>query len=352
MIITKLKVAFSKFILLIYICSLFSFVQAQCPAGILSDGPTKIGAVGTCTPEAGMLQWNGTVFQGYDGISWNNLTSNSASLWLTNTNGIHYNTGRVGIGLDIPTTKLHVEDLNLDVNSVLSPAQKISFGAQGINYAGHTMGLSIEGQTLRSNQKGYLVGVGARTASDYSSKTGLAVGELALSKSYFGDGAFTGVRGSAVASTLSNYNGLHSKILGGEFTARGDSVDLSGSKFWIGGVKAEVKGVVNNTPVNGAIAAVIGIDNHTGAGQSWAGYFEGKGHFSNKVVIGSTSIPTTAGNYDVSNYNLIVTGGILAEEIILETSGTWADYVFEKNYNLLPLNLHSSVAGKSLIIPY
>lgn len=54
------------------------------------------------------------------------------------------------------------------------------------------------------------------------------------------------------------------------------------------------------------------------------------------VSMGANAFPTNAGSVNVQNYKLFVNGGILATEVRVAT--TWADYVFEKNYNLLPLN--------------
>ena len=54
-----------------------------------------------------------------------------------------------------------------------------------------------------------------------------------------------------------------------------------------------------------------------------------------KIYIGTTAIyPTTTGNY-----KLFVEGGILTEKVkvALRSTANWADYVFEKNYKLMPL---------------
>jgi hypothetical protein len=54
-----------------------------------------------------------------------------------------------------------------------------------------------------------------------------------------------------------------------------------------------------------------------------------------KIYVGSTaSYPSTTGNY-----KLFVEGGILTEKVkvALRSTANWADYVFEQNYNLMPL---------------
>lgn len=57
-----------------------------------------------------------------------------------------------------------------------------------------------------------------------------------------------------------------------------------------------------------------------------------------KVGIGAVgTFPIAAGGADVSAYKLFVTGGILTYEVRVALNTTWADYVFAKNYNLIPL---------------
>lgn len=65
-------------------------------------------------------------------------------------------------------------------------------------------------------------------------------------------------------------------------------------------------------------------------------WFNGASSESNgKIYIGSTATyPNSTGNY-----KLFVEGGILTEKVkvALRSSANWADYVFEKDYNLMPL---------------
>jgi hypothetical protein len=46
------------------------------------------------------------------------------------------------------------------------------------------------------------------------------------------------------------------------------------------------------------------------------------------------TFPTTSGGVSVANYKLFVKGGILTEEIRVALATTWADYVFQKDYQL------------------
>ncbi len=48
------------------------------------------------------------------------------------------------------------------------------------------------------------------------------------------------------------------------------------------------------------------------------------------VTIGTNDLPT--------GYKLSVDGKIISEEVLVELSGAWPDYVFDKEYNLMPLS--------------
>ncbi|WP_316815847.1 hypothetical protein [Pedobacter nyackensis] len=58
------------------------------------------------------------------------------------------------------------------------------------------------------------------------------------------------------------------------------------------------------------------------------------GTFSGLVQASSVGIGTP----NVHNYKLAVAGGIIAESVKVKPQGSWPDYVFEKNYPILPLN--------------
>lgn len=66
-------------------------------------------------------------------------------------------------------------------------------------------------------------------------------------------------------------------------------------------------------------------------------WFNGSSSESNgKIYVGSTATyPNVTGNY-----RLFVEGGIMTEKVkvALRSSANWADYVFEKDYSLMPLN--------------
>ncbi len=58
----------------------------------------------------------------------------------------------------------------------------------------------------------------------------------------------------------------------------------------------------------------------------------GSSNFDGRVKIGATSFPTA------TSYELAVGGGVIAEEVLVQLEGAWADYVFADNYELKSLN--------------
>lgn len=57
-----------------------------------------------------------------------------------------------------------------------------------------------------------------------------------------------------------------------------------------------------------------------------------------KVGINTKTFPTNVGNVNVSKYSLYAKGGILTEEVRVSLSSDWADFVFQEDYNLEPLD--------------
>jgi hypothetical protein len=72
---------------------------------------------------------------------------------------------------------------------------------------------------------------------------------------------------------------------------------------------------------------------------------------SGKVAIGTIETPGSLddGSVDIDNYRLFVRGGILADEVRVRTN--WADYVFEENYQLPPLEAVKAFINKHKRLP-
>lgn len=210
---------------------------------------------------------------------WDQATTTGTTI--NNTTDNMYRTGNVGIGTNNPLYRLH---LSKPINVTGDAVSKIDFSSAASSI--WTSGLHVESSPL--GQKGTQSGIWARTSSNHASKLGEAIGALSISKAFSGDGAFIGVSGSGSATNLTNSNNLHSRLIGGNFDILNTTnVTLSGNNYWVAGMKASINGIINNTPNNGAVAAVIGIDNNQGTADSWAFYGEGESYFSEDVGIGT-----------------------------------------------------------------
>jgi hypothetical protein len=84
------------------------------------NGGIKIGYSMTSTP--GLLRFNGSDFEGFNGTSWLSLTRASDSLWQNIDNNISYMHGKVGIGTTNPDIKVHIIDSNNQILLGYQPA--------------------------------------------------------------------------------------------------------------------------------------------------------------------------------------------------------------------------------------
>lgn len=121
-------------------------------------------------------------------------------------------------------------------------------------------------------------------------------------------------------------------------TAIGDGNTLVGSaagfKAGSGNVMIGINAGYNDTGNNKLYIS----NSDTATPLIWGDFAASQLKLNGKVGIGAVSVYPTNPLY--TNYKLFVTGGILTDEIRvkLSASGTWADYVFAKNYNLPTLN--------------
>ncbi len=99
---------------------------------------------------------------------------------------------------------------------------------------------------------------------------------------------------------------------------------VSGNSFVGGNLNVGTNAVKTNAFVSGKMG--IGT-----TPSSFALDVNGESNFSSRVKIGAASFPTSTA------YKLAVGGGIIAEEVLVQLQGDWADYVFEPNYTLMPL---------------
>lgn len=271
----------------------------QCPNELIVDGPLTLGDVGSCTPTAGMIHWDGNALKVHDGTDWISVMDGDGSgQWSVNPNGIHYDTDNVGIG-------------------TMNPLSKLSIGGDG--NAKHALDIFVPKATIR-NERGI-----------YS----------------YVDGA-TGSADHVTAITGNILSGNHfSKLYGVLGVAGNPTPSSSGRGFGVFGhaYNADVNiGVFGRLSGSNGGTAVLGYDviSHGGWSEvvrgNWAGYFHGNSYVSDKLTIGGQDFPSLAGDIDVSAFKLFVRGGILTEEVVVDNNANWADYVFLEDYSLLELN--------------
>jgi hypothetical protein len=153
--------------------------------------------------------------------------------WNVNGAYVYNTTGNIGIGTATPANRL-------DVNG--DPASLASLSDFQVNYVGSADVRAVNAISTPADGYGYGV---------------------------FGTGGFMGVRG------VNN---------GGAYTGSGYGV--YGSSSGTAGTRYGIYGSANNT---GGTLAVGVYGSASGATNNWAGYFAGKGYFSNNVGIGTAT---------------------------------------------------------------
>jgi len=90
-------------------------------------------------------------------------------------------------------------------------------------------------------------------------------------------------------------------------------------------------GVEGNASGSGGVRMGV-FGRATGGVENWAGYFaEGNMYVTNDLRIG------VGAKNGASGYKVAIDGKVIAEEMRVQISGAWPDYVFEDDYDLMPL---------------
>lgn len=131
----------------------------------------------------------------------------------------------------------------------------------------------------------------------------------------------TGQKYGVYTNVIGN-NNSSSPVYGARFNANGNSG--TGSVY---GVYANVSNLGSGNRY--AIYAIANTTNPGPNSKSWALYTVGHSYFANDVRIGNLD--------GASGYRLTVDGKIMSEELKVQMSGAWPDYVFEENYNLMEI---------------
>jgi hypothetical protein len=121
------------------------------------------------------------------------------------------------------------------------------------------------------------------------------------------------------------YRGVQGTGAGGAYT--GTTIGVRGYASGTAGTRTGVYGYASNSGGTNAYG-VYGLAN--GATNNWAGYFSsGNVYIANELRIGLTGGAT--------GYDVAVDGKIICEELKVQDSGSWPDYVFADEYELKTL---------------
>ena len=92
-----------------------------------------------------------------------------------------------------------------------------------------------------------------------------------------------------------------------------------------------VYGIHNTASSTNSSATVFGIYTYTPVSDGWAMYSSGKAYISDDLRIGTQVDPYSG------QYKLILDGKMIAEEVRIQSSNAWPDYVFTNDYQLMNL---------------
>jgi hypothetical protein len=260
--------------------------------GLLIPRMTSAERNAIASPVKGLMVYDSTTnnFSFYNGTAWTDLNSGGGNNWSTLGNNIfNSNTGNVGIGASTPSAKLTVNGDALIATglSVGTTNRAAKLDVTGAGTTGTTNTLLLRnslGDTLLRMQDNGRMGIG--------------------------------YNGSSYGRVM-NLGGTGINFYTADETAFG--------------------GAIFPTDTSLVLWSDSGPTDYLILQPSWGNTGIGtyspnaKLHLNGSMLIGGSSIqPAT-------NYELSVDGQIIAEGFTTLNSNSWPDYVFEKNYGLMPL---------------
>jgi len=329
------------------------------------------------TPATGLMIYQTDSDPGYyyyDGVAWQKIGGGGDQFWMPNGSDIFFTGGDVsinntdadGYALNVQkysTTKSAVRGANQNSSNLYCEGQ---LGLLNFSYTGNPMSLPVDvsnvgvfGMKPNNGLNGAAVYGwnkddnilnygGVFVADGNSSNTNYAIYAKADSATsnyaaYFdgrvkivGNDDFDKTSDLVVATVTHNSYADTRAVSGISMPQEGYGIGVYGKGGWKG-VMGEVtsSGTFTSYGVYGSASGSsgtrVGVFGTAGGGSTnWAGYFSGDMYISSDLRIGTTTQAT--------GYSLSVNGKIACEEVLVEDNGSWPDYVFNDNYDLMNLD--------------
>ncbi len=188
------------------------------------------------------------------------------------------------------------------INDVIYRMGRINLGHDNLPLPNQNRMLDIDAGTVTY---GNTTGLWATGAANGATAIGTGTGTVGTGSSFVANGAIRGISGYAQNVTQLNVGvaGRTSSALGGYFnTSIADPiVNPTFGNYLIGGAMGDLSGTIATYPTNGILAGLIGRDLIQGT-NTWAGYFQGRSHFTGNVGIATTNpLATLSVNGDGDN---------------------------------------------------
>jgi|WetSurMetagenome_2_1015567.scaffolds.fasta_scaffold00004_17 hypothetical protein len=211
------------------------------------------------------------------------LLLSQTSSWVAGTNKLYanpYSTTSVGIGTTTPNSTSRL-DLKYTGSDKLTSGSRIT----------QLTDLEIDGTNMKATLSSRL-GFGSAWTTTGGNASAVLGSITSLSKINANTWTSTYAAGGTFSVILNNPTGYNS------------------NEHIIAGTYTQLSGTISSFPANGYVTALFARD-LVNVSSTWAGYFDGK---------------------------VAVTSKIYSEEVIVKLKSEWADYVFDDEYKLLPLN--------------
>lgn len=340
--------------------------------------PRMTEAQRPASPVAGLLIYqtnNNPGYYFYNGSTWQRFGTSSSDYWQPIGANIFFNTGRVAIGSNNPENYgLNVTNYVIGAGAVkgndqngsniyatgmlgvLSPGDMgapgliVNAGVMGIKPALGSNGAAVYGWNNDVNLNNYgglfitdginentNYAVSATASGGSANYAGKFKGRLLIESHSGGSGGADSLGNLVEAIVLHTRNSDTRAIIGTSINAPGWGVGVEGTGSYRG-----VVGIGNGQTYIGTTYGVFGnayggtegtrigvYGTASGGANRWAGYFNGSTYISSDLRIGTQNQAT--------GYALSVNGKIACNEVLVQATASWPDYVFAPEYELMSL---------------